>query len=76
MNEDRYLTVREVALHFRVSCETVRKWIRDKKLPALDLGTGKQPTYRILESSLGTLGTVNCRPKSTNPALIGVEEFI
>lgn len=42
-----YLTVAEVAAHYRVSQDTVRRWIREKRLPAEDIGRGKRPTYRI-----------------------------
>lgn len=49
---DRYLTTQEVAAHYRVSVTTVLAWIRDKRLPAIDIGTSKRATYRIPESAL------------------------
>jgi excisionase family DNA binding protein len=49
----RYLTVEEVAEHFRVSATAVKRWIKAGRLPnTIDIGTDKRPTYRIPESSL------------------------
>jgi len=58
-----WMTVEEVANHFQVSQETVRRWIRAGDLPVLDLG-GPKMGYRIRRSDLaafserryGTLG--------------------
>lgn len=41
------LTVREVAEHYRVSQDTVRKWIREKRIAHENIGRGKRATYRI-----------------------------
>ena len=49
--DERWLTVAEVAERFRLSLETVRKWIRSGELPALHLG-GPKAGYRIKESDL------------------------
>ena len=46
-----WMTVEEVAEHFRVSLETVRRWIRAGDLPVLDLG-GPKMGYRIRRSDL------------------------
>lgn len=32
---------------YRVSRDTVLRWIKDKRIAALDISTGKRPTYRI-----------------------------
>ena len=37
MQDEMYLTVEEIAKQLRVSQDTVRRWIRDGKLPAIDL---------------------------------------
>ena len=52
LNED-WLTVEEIAAKMKVSEETVRRWIRAKKLPVLDLG-GPRAGYRIKPSDLQT----------------------
>ena len=49
--DERWLTVAEVAERFRVTTETVRRWIRNGELPVLDLG-GPKAGYRIKESDL------------------------
>lgn len=41
------LTVKEVAEHYRVSQDTVRKWIREKRIAHENIGRGKRATYRI-----------------------------
>lgn len=46
-----WLTVQEVAEHFRVNEETVRRWIRSGDLPVLELG-GPRAGYRIRRSDL------------------------
>jgi len=43
MNEHEYLTVAEIAEHFRVSDTTVRKLIKKRKLAAIKIGKN----YRI-----------------------------
>jgi excisionase family DNA binding protein len=45
------MTVDEVADHFRVNPETVRRWIRAGALPVLDLG-GPRAGYRIRRADL------------------------
>jgi excisionase family DNA binding protein len=50
LNEE-WLTVEEVAAKLKVSEETVRRWIRAKKLPVLDLG-GPRAGYRIRPGDL------------------------
>jgi excisionase family DNA binding protein len=43
MNHEQLLTVEEVAQEMRVHEKTVRKWIKDKELIAIDVGR----EYRI-----------------------------
>jgi excisionase family DNA binding protein len=43
--EDRLLTVSEVAKHFRVEPESVRRWLREGKLLGINLGRG--PGWRV-----------------------------
>ncbi|HEY1296398.1 MAG TPA: helix-turn-helix domain-containing protein [Chloroflexota bacterium] len=51
MNEQRLLTVREVAERVRSSPETVRRWIRSGRLRAVRPG-GSKLGYRVPESEL------------------------
>jgi excisionase family DNA binding protein len=66
MDREEWMTVEEVAELFRVSAETVRRWIRNGQLPVLDLG-GPRMGYRIrradvaafAEDRYGPLGKAN-----------------
>ena len=51
MNEQRLLTVREVAERVRSSPETVRRWLRQGKLRGFRPG-GTKLGYRVPESEL------------------------
>lgn len=51
MDRDEWMTVEEVAGHFRVNAETVRRWIRAGELAVLELG-GPRAGYRIRRSDL------------------------
>jgi excisionase family DNA binding protein len=51
MNEERLLTVREVADRLRASPETVRRWLRHGKLRGFRPG-GTKLGYRVTESEL------------------------
>jgi excisionase family DNA binding protein len=51
MNEQRLLTVREVAARMRSSPETVRRWLRQGKLRGFRPG-GTRLGYRVPESEL------------------------
>ena len=51
MDEDRLLTVHEVAARLRLNPETVRRWLREGKLRGFLLG-GDRGGYRIAESEL------------------------
>ena len=48
MPRDRYQTVQEVADRLKVSAATVRHWIREGDLRAIELGKG----WRIADSDL------------------------
>lgn len=54
------LTVKEVAEHYRVSQDTVRKWIRDKRIEHINVGTSKRASYRIPKDAV--LGRRITRP--------------
>lgn len=58
MDRGEWMTVDEVASLFRVSIETVRRWIRSGELKALDLG-GPRMGYRILRTDVDAFA----RPK-------------
>lgn len=69
----RYLTVEEVAKHFRVSASAVKRWIKAGRLPnTIDIGTDKKPAYRIPESSLSSV----VRTPITAVVPQGVEKII
>ena len=54
--DDRLLTVRQVARYLRVDDTTVRRWIKAKTLLAVELPhQGKRTAYRIRESTLDKL---------------------
>jgi excisionase family DNA binding protein len=52
MPRDQYQTVREVADRLRVSEATVRHWVRDGALRAIDIGKGWRIADRDLEEFL------------------------
>jgi excisionase family DNA binding protein len=54
MDEDRLLTVSEVAERLRVYPETVRRWLRSGRLNGIRLG-GTKLGYRIPESEVRRL---------------------
>lgn len=49
---DEFMIVSEVAEHYRVSRQAVIRWIRDGRLPAINIGTPKKPEYRIYKRSI------------------------
>ena len=51
MEDDRLLTVQEVAERLRINPETVRRWLRQEKLHGVLMG-GDRGGYRIAESEL------------------------
>lgn len=51
---ERLLTVTEVAERLRVNPETVRRWLRAKRLRGVLMG-GKRSGYRIPESEVARL---------------------
>lgn len=48
----KYMEVTDVAVMFSVSPKTVYRWIKDKKIKAINCGSEKKPTYRILKDSV------------------------
>ena len=61
LDRAEWLTVEEVAELFRVSLETVRRWIRAGDLPVLDLG-GPKMGYRIRRSDLAAFAAQRYGP--------------
>ena len=68
MNEQRLLTVREVAERLRSSPETVRRWLRQGKLRGFRPG-GTKLGYRVPESELQRFINLSQSPedRSTPP---------
>lgn len=60
--EDRWLTVADVAGTLSVSDKTVRRWIKNGQLAALDLG-GRKSGYRIRQSDLDAFILRRYRPR-------------
>lgn len=58
----KYLTPKEVAEHYRVSQDTVRRWIKAGRVPHVNLGTADRPLYRIPEDAIASLARVHMRP--------------
>jgi len=54
MDDDRYLTVPEVAERLRVNEETVRRWVRTGRLVAVMPG-GRKAGYRISERAVRSM---------------------
>lgn len=61
MPRDKLLTVQEVAEQLSVHIDTVRQWIRNKELDAIDLGG--RAGYRISEAALDKF----IRERASNP---------
>jgi excisionase family DNA binding protein len=49
METNQLLTVEELAQHLQVHQQTVRRWIKEGKLPAIKLGESRTAHYRITE---------------------------
>ena len=58
---ERWLTVDQVAEQLQVNPETVRRWIRNSELAALDIG-GPRGGYRVRPSDLEAFIAVRYRP--------------
>jgi excisionase family DNA binding protein len=48
MQEEEYLTIKDIAQQLKLDEKTIRRWIKSKQLPAIELG-GK---YRVTRSDL------------------------
>ena len=70
MNEQRLLTVREVAERLRSSPETVRRWLRQGKLRGFRPG-GTKLGYRVPESELQRFINVAQRGQNGQPPNAG-----
>ncbi|MBV9322816.1 MAG: helix-turn-helix domain-containing protein [Chloroflexi bacterium] len=64
MNDQRLLTVREVAERVRSSPETVRRWIRSGRLRAVRPG-GTRLGYRVPESEVQRFIALPTAPEDT-----------
>lgn len=70
MPKDQYQTVKEVADRLKVAEATVRHWIKDGQLRAIDIGKG----WRIADSDLADfLLTHQTAPKMLRAGLNGSE---
>lgn len=65
--EHAYLTVTEVADHYRVSVQTVLRWIKAGRIKAENIASGKRPVYRI------PAATLNVRP---TPPPLKIRKFV
>jgi excisionase family DNA binding protein len=54
---DRYLSPAQVADHFGVTVQTIKRWLRDGDLEGVRLGTGRQRHIRIRESDVASFVT-------------------
>jgi excisionase family DNA binding protein len=59
MNNDKYLTVQEIANKYKVTSAAVHKWIKEGKLKAIKMGR----LWRIPESALQEFIKVSKREK-------------
>lgn len=53
----KYLSTKEVAEYFGISFRTVIRWIKVKRLMAINVGSENQPKYRIRDSDLARFET-------------------
>jgi excisionase family DNA binding protein len=49
MPNQRTMTTTEVAALLHVSRQTVTRWIREGRLPAIAITVGRRPVYRVTE---------------------------
>jgi len=68
MPRDAYQTVKEVADRLKVNEATVRQWIRDGDLRAIDIGKGWRISDSDLEAFLATHATRPRAPEPVSPA--------
>jgi excisionase family DNA binding protein len=54
-NGDELWSVEEVANHFRVTQETVRRWVRAGRLKAIKPGGGKTSPLRVAQAEVDKL---------------------
>jgi excisionase family DNA binding protein len=50
------MTVGEAAEHIRVHPQTIRRWIKEGRLEALDFGVGRNHVYRVRVDDLASIG--------------------
>jgi excisionase family DNA binding protein len=68
MPRDTYQTVKEVADRLKVNEATVRQWIRDGDLRAIDIGKGWRIADSDLDAFLATHATRPRAPEDISPA--------
>ena len=56
---DYSLSTRQIADMLRCSPDKVRRWIQTGQLPAIDIGNGSRPQWRVSEEALR--GFLDCR---------------
>jgi len=67
LSNGRFLTPEQVAAALQVSAEQVRAMIRQGRLAAVNVGTGKKrPLYRIPAGAIETLLAQDVQPPSSN----------
>lgn len=63
MTDDIYLTVGEVATHFRVSEATIRNLLTQDKLPGVKIGSQWRIPRSVLEVGLEPPGEKDAKPE-------------
>lgn len=55
----RTLTTEEVADRYSTTPDVIRRWIRQGRLEAIDIGDGRRPTYRVYPEALDRFDAAN-----------------
>lgn len=62
MTAERPRTTDQVAEHYQTDKYQVRRWIRQGRLRAINIGTARRPTYRITATELARFEAENQAP--------------
>lgn len=68
MSTSEYMTIEEVARHFRVSVSTVRAWVRRGTIPALMVANIFR--FKLPEVEAALLAHSKLRPTKTAPPVL------